>query len=270
MTKRRIRGEPVPRWTPMEEAMLRTLYPHMQTKVIAVILGINLHRVYSKAARMGVDKTAEYLASPAAYRLRRHDAVGFRHRFAKGHVPANKGMRRPGWAPGRMATTQFKKDQPPRNFLPLQSERLNADGYLDRKVGTTGYPPNDWIGVHRLVWMQAHGDIPAGYIVAFKDRNKMNPALENLECISLRENMRRNTIHNLPAPLKEVIRLRGTIVATITKRMKKREKQDSGSARPPVRDAGSAEGQGEAHGDRSSESYSRRRERDRAIREGRG
>jgi hypothetical protein len=49
---------------------------------------------------MGLRKSAEYLAGPEACRLQRGDSVGARTRFSAGHVPANKGLRRPGYFPG--------------------------------------------------------------------------------------------------------------------------------------------------------------------------
>ncbi len=59
-----------------------------------------------------------------------------------------------------MKETMFKKGQVGTRFMPIGSERINADGYLDRKVSATGYPPRDWVAVHRLLWIEHHGPIP--------------------------------------------------------------------------------------------------------------
>jgi len=82
---------------------------------------------------MGLTKSAAYLASPAACRLRKGDNVGAARRFRPGHVPANKGLRRPGWSTGRMAETQFKKSGNATAFTRVFTKRLGAS-------------PSDWLG----------------------------------------------------------------------------------------------------------------------------
>lgn len=209
-------------WLPGELAQLAAQYPHMPTVVIAAMFDRPIGAIYQKAVGMGLRKSEEYLASPAAYRFRRGGGVGRRNRFPKGHVPANKGLRRPGYHAGRMRETQFKKGHRPHTWKPIGSERINADGYRDRKVTDTGYPPRDWVGIHRLNWIAAHGPVPKGYIVAFKDGNKLNPALENLELRSQADNMRRNTIWaRYPKDLAEVVMLAGALKRQINKRRTK-------------------------------------------------
>ena len=44
---------------------------------------------------------------------------------------------------------------------------------------------------HRYVWEQAHGKIPDGYLVAFRDGNRQNCDLSNLYLISRQESARR-------------------------------------------------------------------------------
>jgi len=209
-------------WLPAELAQLAAQYPHMPTVVVAAMFDRPISAVYQKAAGMGLRKSEEYLASPAAYRFRRGGGVGRRNRFPKGHVPANKGLRRPGYHAGRMRETQFKKGHRPHTWKPVGSERINADGYRDRKVTDTGYPPRDWVGIHRLNWVAAHGPVPKGNIVAFKDGNKLNPALENLELRSQADNMRRNTIWaRYPKDLAEVVMLAGALKRQINNRRTK-------------------------------------------------
>lgn len=180
---------------------------------------------------MGLKKSEAYLASPAACRLRRGDNVGAAHRFAPGHVPANKGLRRPGWSRGRMAETQFKPGNKPHTWKPVGSTRYSKDGYLQRKVSETGYPPRDWVGEHILMWQKAHGPVPPGFAVCFRDGNKTHRTLDNFELISRAELMRRNTIHNFPPDLTDVIRLNGAL----RRRLRKLdEEQTLGSPQPPV------------------------------------
>ena len=113
-------------------------------------------------------------------------------------------------AGGRSAETRFKPGTVPPNHKPLGSERV-VDGYLQRKMTDTGYPPRDWVPVHVLIWREAHGPVPPDHAVRFKDGDRRNFDLANLECISRADLMRRNTRHNLPKPLADIIALRAAL-----------------------------------------------------------
>lgn len=220
-------------WTAEEERVLRLLYPHRPTAEIAKTLNRKLHLVHQHANKLGLKKTVEYMNSPAACRLRRGDNVGIAYRFPPGHVPANKGLRRPGYSPGRMAATQFRKGQHPHTWKPIGSTRLSKEGYLQRKVTDTGYPPRDWVGVHILLWREVNGAIPPGHALAFKDGDKKHIAIDNLELISRRELMARNTVHNLPPELAQVIQLTGALKRKIRTRENAKE-QNVGSPQSSV------------------------------------
>lgn len=195
------------RWQDEEIALLERNYPNTSTKALSLALRRTESSVYARAGLMGLRKSEEYLAGPDACRLRRGDNVGAAHRFPPGHVPANKGLRRPGWSRGRMAETQFKRGNHPHTWKPIGSTRYSKEGYLQRKVSDTGYPPRDWVGVHVLMWIEANGPVPKGFVVSFKDGNKAHLSLDNFALISRQELMRRNTIHNYPPELVDVIRL---------------------------------------------------------------
>ena len=204
-------------WQEWELDILCTQYADTPTKQLSHSIGRSEPAVYGRANILGLKKSPTYLTGPDACRLRRGDDVGAACRFLPGHVPANKGLRRPGFAPGRMAQTQFKKSARPHTWKPIGTTRLSKDGYLQRKVSDTGYPPRDWVGEHILIWQQAHGPVPKGFAVAFKDGNKAHVDLDNFELISRRELMRRNTIHNYPPELAEVIRLGASLKRQIRK-----------------------------------------------------
>lgn len=201
-------------WTPEMIEAIRARYPHERTENIADDLGVSLARIYSKAAWMGLSKTPEYLASPDACRLRRGDNIGAAYRFPKGHVPINKGKKgvnHPG-----MKATQFKKGQHPHTWKPIGTERLSKEGYLQIKLRDTGVTRRDYVPVHHLVWELHRGAIPEKHHVSFKDGDKTNIIIENLELVSWAEMMQRNTVHNLPEELKEVLRLKGSINRRVT------------------------------------------------------
>ncbi len=121
-------------WNAADRWMLRTFYPHVRTAIVAQRLNTTIAATYRQAKILGLHKSQAYLDSPDACRLRRGDNVGAGTRFTKGHVSANKGLRRPGYAPGRMRETQFKKGLQPHNTMPLWSFRF-VDGYLMLKTG---------------------------------------------------------------------------------------------------------------------------------------
>jgi hypothetical protein len=205
-------------WTALDDAELRDLYPHLKTEKVAALIGRSLAAVYGRADILGLRKTAIYLASPDACRLRRDENPGIRYRYPKGHVPANKGLRRPGYAPGRMAQTQFRKGQ--RNgtaaahYMPLGATRLSKDGYLLIKVAEV---PNvfqniNWKLLHVINWERANGrPLPAGHCLVFRDGNKLNAEASNLDLITRAENMRRNTYHRYPKVIARAIQMRGAL-----------------------------------------------------------
>jgi hypothetical protein len=203
-------------WSARDLELLRQTYPDLPTADVAAQLGRSTRAVYSMAKLQGLKKSAAYLASESACRLRRGDNVGAASRFPKGHVPANKGLRRPGWAPGRMAETQFKPGTRPPNWQPVGAERLSKEGYLQRKLTDTGYPPRDWVPVHHIIWREASRAIPPGFRLIFTNGDKTDIRLDNLQLISLADNMRRNSVHHLPPAIKEVVNLKRAIVRRIT------------------------------------------------------
>ncbi|WP_082706885.1 HNH endonuclease signature motif containing protein [Pseudomonas sp. EpS/L25] len=197
-------------WTHAEEEMLRRRYPSEVARVLADELGRAVYRIHAKAKRLGLSKSEDFLESKECHRL--DGSQGLSCRFAKGHQPWNKGLK--GVATGGHAT-RFKPGHKPQNWLPIGSLRLSQEGYLQRKVTDTGYPPRDWIGVHILLWVEAYGPVPAGHCLSFRDGNKRHITLDNLELVSRAERMRRNTIHRYPPELKDAIRTLGRLKRAI-------------------------------------------------------
>ncbi len=108
-------------------------------------------------------------------------------------------------------------------WQPLGSLSTDRHGYTIRKMTETG-KTSDWVSLHRLLWTEAHGPVPVGHYVRFKDGNKRNITLENLELVSVRENMLRNTIQRYPPELKK------TMFLTARLRRKIKEKTDEEQA----------------------------------------
>lgn len=212
MTKRRIRAEPVKRWTPDEDAVIRARYANERTAdLVEALPGRAVLSICRRAKMLGIGKSEAFMKSSASGRL---DGVrGAATRFAKGHVPWTAGQK--GYKPGgRAPETQFRKGAMPHNHVPVGTKRKATIGQWKVKVAE----PDEWRFVHRMNWEEAHGPIPRGKVLRFKDGNQDNCDLSNLELVTRREIMARNTLHNLPAPLPQLVMLRAAVVRKINRR----------------------------------------------------
>lgn len=210
-------------WSDADVRKLARLYPDQPTKRIAKALNATVFRVYAKARKLGLKKTDGYLHDPSSRcRLIRGTKIGQAYRFPKGHVPFNKGLRRPGYSVGRMKETQFKKGErsgvAAELWKPIGSVVADPEGYLRIKVrerapgDAPGWNKNVWPLLSHCIWQMHHGPIPAKHVVVFKNRDRSNCAIENLELISMAENARRNRMWvTMPRELAEVIQLNGAL-----------------------------------------------------------
>lgn len=209
-------------WSKADDAALRRIFPDTPTAMLGPLFRRSHTAVSVRAGWLGLHKSPAYLASPDACRLRRGDHVGAAFRFRKGQTPANKGLRRPGWSPGRMRETQFKKGTRSgvavRLYKPIGTERLSKDGYLQRKINDDRPLQARWRSVHLIAWEAAYGPLPAGHAIVFRNGNKADIRLDNLECITRGALMTRNSVHNLPKPLKQAVQLLGAVNRQIRRR----------------------------------------------------
>lgn len=135
-----------------------------------------------------------------------------------------------------MRETQFKKGRLAHeacNYVPIGTEKVDRKRkVLMRKMtdDPSLFPVSRWSPVHVLVWQAANGPIPAGHICIFKPGTKTFVAneitIDKLEVVSFAENMRRNTVHNLPAPLPQLVLLRGRLNRKLNRLERPHEKQD--------------------------------------------
>jgi len=152
-----------------------------------------------------------------AYKKNHGLSSGRDGRFQSGHVPANKGRKGvDGWAP-----TQFKKGCKPWNYLPVGSERVNGDGYLDIKIED----PNKWKGKHILIWENANGPVPTGHAVIFGDKDNRNFEVDNLILVSRKQLVRLNQ-HNLIQDNADLTKA-GIIIADICNKIGERKRETS-------------------------------------------
>lgn len=208
-------------WSQPDLERLAEIYPSRPNSEVARLLDRTILSIYQTAYKLGLEKSRE------AYEwLRKGQSQPGteRGRFKKGHVPANTGLRRPGWHSGRMKETQFKKGVrsgiAAKNWQPIGTIMPDAEGYLRIKVreavhgkeATGQGNPKVWPMYNRYLWEQHKGPIPPKHVVVFKDGNRQNCAIENLDLISMADNCRRNSIWNrMPRELAEAIQLNGAL-----------------------------------------------------------
>lgn len=236
MTKSRGINPPRRLWSADEDETLRINWPRFPAFLIAYVLQRQRCTVYRRARLLGLQKAPDFHTQPLAKLWNGTQEPGsIASRFQPGTTPPNKGLRRPGWAPGRMSQTQFKKGRPAHeahNYLPIGTEKVDRKrNVLMRKITDDPaiFPTLRWRPVHVMAWEAVHGEVPEGHIVRFRDGMKtFDPALitaDRLELLSLAENMARNTIHNYPQPIKQVMQLRGVLNRRINRLAKEQDSQ---------------------------------------------
>ena len=147
-----------------------------------------------------------------ALRKRKGWKTGRTGHFQKGNTPHNagtKGLMKPN-------KTSFKTGQVPPNRRPMYSERTNKEGYIEIKVPErnphTGHATRFKLK-HRWVWEQANGPIPDGHVLRFKDADKANCELSNLELMPMGVNaiLNKRGFTTMPAEIKPTAKLMAQI-----------------------------------------------------------
>lgn len=183
-------------WTERQLALLRKHYADMPMTELERTLRHKRESIYQRAKALGLQRSAEVLAEQG--RRVSSDPRSIGYRFRKGQSPVNKGKRQEEFmsAEGieRTKATRFQPGQLPANTRPVGYERINEDGYVLIKVEGE----RKMVFKHRHVWQQHHGPIPKGMLVTFRDGNRQNCDIQNLELRSMQDNMRRTVRSETP------------------------------------------------------------------------
>lgn len=186
-------------WEPWELDALRELYPVLTNPELAELFG----RSQGAVKRAGL-------------------TISVRRKFPE---VADRAAREAQASPGTRAT-QFRKGNVPHDWKPIGTEVVNSYGYRRRKVRDGCKPAvYNWEFVHILEWERHNGPVPAGHKVVFRDGDKTNTDIENLELVSNAEMMRRNTLHRYGPEIAGVIQLKGVLIRKINHQRKKRNEE---------------------------------------------
>lgn len=216
------------RWTDEEHKLLASRWPSEGCGTIADDLGRSRSSVYQMANILGLEKSEEYLKSSVWFRPGARPSPSTE--FKKGQTPANKGLRRPGWSPGRMHETQFKKGALNGTakllWRPVGATRITHEGYLERKHSDAPglHGKLRWELEHRLLWQEHLGPVPPGHKVIFKNGDRADIRIDNLALVSCSALMRKNSYHQYPKEIALAVQLKGALTRAIRNQSKKENK----------------------------------------------
>ncbi len=187
-------------WTDTENEYLVLNYANSINKDIAKHLGRSVNSVEGRAFALGLKKDPAFLSQ--YFRENIHENT-LKSAFKKGNIPVNKGVKMDSAVYEKVKGTFFKKGSIPHNTRNDGDTRImNTKGinyiYIRISLGK-------WIPLHQKVWIEANGEIPKGFVVIFKDKNPLNCDISNLELISMKENMLRNSVTNYPEEIRTLI-----------------------------------------------------------------
>lgn len=192
---KRQREFKVRRWTQSEIDLVHELYPTESNEYLKQLLHRSRKSIMHKAIELGLKKTPEFAKQQRE-----------RNQFKKGNVPFNKGKK---WEHFMSEEGQRKASKTffcgnPHNTHAAGTEVLRAEHHGKRYWWIKPGDGRRMMLKHRWLWEKAHGPIPKGYNVQFKDGNPLNCVLDNLYLISRSEQMKEN-FNRIPADKKAVM-----------------------------------------------------------------
>ena len=212
------RGRSTDKWRVLDE-IITLIYADMHNDAITEFLGIKRTDLISRACKLGLKKSKKIMREVVQRRAVNFDT---KHQFKPGLVPWNKGMR--GFDPV-LGRGLYRDGLGAPHAVPIGTTRLRgaipqlpkARMYLEKKIAE----PSVWVRVHRLVWEQANGPVPEGYIIVFKPgqhttiEEEITP--EKLECITRLELANRNHPINKCPELAQIYQLKSAISRQINR-----------------------------------------------------
>lgn len=204
--------------TNLIEDILIMCYADEDTKELAKELNISVSKIYRIADKLKLRKSQAYLDNWKLSGRGKMIEGGMKSRFKPGHSSWNKGIS-PKLYMKPESYQQIQKTQFKKGGLPANTKHDGAISLRHDKSGASYYyyrvSKGKWILYHQKIYQDAYGPIPKNHIIVFKDRNSLNVSLDNLECITKRENMNRNSFHRLSPEIKKTIKVLTKLKKTI-------------------------------------------------------
>ena len=205
-------------WTSEEYTLLNELYPDNYTIYVSAVLNRSLSSVYGRSKLLGIYKSLVFKKIELSRQADKLRIAGTNSRFKKGQAPANKGKSMSPEVYEKAKKTFYKPGHKPHNTKWDGHERIcPKDGYILIRIKEGVYKHK-----HRVVWENHNGPIPNNMVIRFKDSNKLNIAIDNLEMASKGDIaiLNKNNFENLPIELKSLIKTNNKL----TKKIKEHEK----------------------------------------------
>ena len=200
---------------------LKRDYHNHTCKELAERFGCSKNTVYNKANQLKLKKNIEFIKETARKNFTENHPAK-KYWIKKGSTSPNKGKKMEQFVSPegilKIKETQFKKGYLPHNTL--------HDGVITKRGVKSGrtylyvrISVNKWIPYHRYIWEQAHGAIPKGLNVQFKDKNTLNCTLDNLYLIERAKQLKEeNSFYaNYPEEVHKLIQLKGALKRQINK-----------------------------------------------------
>jgi hypothetical protein len=183
------------KWSEVEKEILKNLYAETPNSELKKMFQCSDKSLYSAAHLLGLKKSKEYISKISGEVLK---IVGINSRFKKGQISHNRGRKQADYMSlekiEKCAQTQFKKGIKPHNTVSVGYERITKDDYIEIKIGDFEQSEQNFKLKHRIVWEGFHGEVPPGYQVRFKDCNKRNFDIDNLELVSFSDSLKINSM----------------------------------------------------------------------------
>ncbi len=193
------------KYTEKQLEFIRTHYPSCSRKELLVKFNETFGLDISLSQLIGITKNHNIKS-------------GRTGRFKKGNIPWSTGLAGKGIC--KAGPTAFKPGHVPTNTKDLGSER-KSDGYTMVKIRSS-CSCNNYELKHRVLWEENHGTIPENHVIAFKDGNKSNLAIDNLICVSRDELLilNKSGYQKAPEELKPTIMAVSKLKTTMHKRIR--------------------------------------------------
>ena len=194
-------------WNEAERKILIELYPDHSAVFIGKKLNRSVTSIYSQAYLLNLKKSDEYMKIALQRKAENLKIVGKNYRYKKGQKPMNYGQKMSKELYEKCKVTFFATGHSPHNEKHDGYERIdNKDGYVHVRISKGKFKLK-----HRIIWEKEYGPIPKGYVIVFKNGNKYDFDINNLEMISMAENMERNRITKYPKEIYDAIKLKNKL-----------------------------------------------------------